>query len=211
MDVFASRDLDSRISAREVAAVSEWQENSTEPIHSMRDHPAHFTSLLGASWDTDLTRKNARSRWKRVWVKMLNDTLSYAGRGESGPDQLLLNEYVKFRISKLYAIQNKNISSIKLIFPIKFLIFISLSGTSGKDLENGWRCSMMHIYVQIGLVVSAGQLKDSWSQIIMLLRLFRIIILLFIGVQKSVGEILNGNIVDKFRCELIASIQNLSH
>ena len=105
MDVFASRDLDSRISAREVAAVSEWQENSTEPIHSMRDHPAHFTSLLGASWDTDLTRKNARSRWKRVWVKMLNDTLSYAGRGESGPDQLLLNEYVKFRISKLYAIK----------------------------------------------------------------------------------------------------------
>ena len=200
MDVFASRDLDSRISAREVAAVSEWQENSTEPIHSMRDHPAHFTSLLGASWDTDLTRKNARSRWKRVWVKMLNDTLSYAGRGESGPDQLLLNEYVTFCISKLYAIENI-ISSIKPIFPFKFLIFISFSGTSGRDLGNGWRCSMMHIYVQIGLVVSAGQLRDSWSQIITSLQSFLTIILLFIGVPKSVGEILNGNIVDKFRCE----------
>ena len=103
------------------------------------------------------------------------------------------------------------ISSIKPIFPFKFLIFISFSGTSGRDLGNGWRCSMMHIYVQIGLVVSAGQLKDSWSQIIMLLRLFLIIIRLFIGVPKSVGEILNGNIVDKFRCISIVSIQNSSH
>ena len=169
MDVFASRDLDSRISAREVAAVSEWQENSTEPIHSMRDHPAHFTSLLGASWDTDLTRKNARSRWKRVWVKMLNDTLSYAGRGESGPDQLLLNEYVTSRILILYAmgniiflIINPYLSQISKFYPF--------TDTSGKDSEREWRCSMMHIYVQIGLVVSAGQLKDSWSQIIMLLR-----------------------------------------
>ena len=120
MDVFASRDLDSRISAREVAAVSEWQENSTEPIHSMRDHPAHFTSLLGASWDTDLTRKNARSRWKRVWVKMLNDTLSYAGRGESGPDQLLLNEYVTSRILILYAMGNIIFLMIKPIFKSNF-------------------------------------------------------------------------------------------
>ena len=92
VDIFASRDLDSRINAREVAAVKEWQENSTEPIHAMRDHPAHFTSLLGASWDTDLTRKNSRARWKKSWTKIFNNTLAYAGRHEKGPDQLILNE-----------------------------------------------------------------------------------------------------------------------
>ena len=84
--------MDSRINAREVAAVKEWIDNSTQPIHSMRDHPAHLTSLLGASWDTDLTRRNAREKWKKVWVRMLNDTLAYAGRNEKGPDQLLLTE-----------------------------------------------------------------------------------------------------------------------
>ena len=92
VDVFASRDLDSRINAREVAAVREWQKNSSEPIHAMRDHPNHSTSLLGASWDTDLTRKNAREKWKKVWVKMLNDTLMYSGRSKKGPDQLILHK-----------------------------------------------------------------------------------------------------------------------
>ena len=90
VELFASRDLDSRISAREAAAVKEWQEDSNEPIHAMRDHPAHGTSLLGASWDTDLTRKNARARWKKAWTKILNDTEAYAGRDRSGPDQDIL-------------------------------------------------------------------------------------------------------------------------
>ena len=92
MDIFASRDLDSRVNAREVAAVKEWQEDSAEPIHAMRDHPAHFTSLLGASWDTDMTRKNSRARWKKAWTKILNDSLAYAGREQKGPDQEILHE-----------------------------------------------------------------------------------------------------------------------
>ena len=106
----------------------------------------------------------------------------------------------------------------KILFQFKFLNFIfapyhdfSFTDTSGRDSEREWRCSMMHIYVQIGLVVSAGQLKDSWSQIITSLQSFLTIILLFIGVPKSVGEILNGNIADKFKCKFIVSIQNSSH
>ena len=75
-----------------MAAVKEWRENSTQPIHAMRDHPNHSTSLLGASWDTDLTRRNARQKWKKVWIKMLKDPLAYRGRHEKGPDQLILHE-----------------------------------------------------------------------------------------------------------------------
>ena len=92
VDVFASRDLDSRINAREVAAVNEWLENSTQPLHAMRDHPNHSTSLLGASWDTYLSRKNARNKWKKAWSNIFEDPLTYAGRHDKGPDQLILHE-----------------------------------------------------------------------------------------------------------------------
>ena len=70
VDVFASRDLDSLFSAREAAAVREWRESSTEPIHIMRDHFYHNFYMLGGGFDTDLTRKNARQLWNNAWKKM---------------------------------------------------------------------------------------------------------------------------------------------
>ena len=65
VDIFLCRDLDSRISAREVAAVAEWLE-SGQPIHSMRDHPAHTTPILGAAWGARITQPNIRHKWKRL-------------------------------------------------------------------------------------------------------------------------------------------------
>lgn len=44
---FHSRDLDSRISAREVAAVRDWQ-YSGKHFHVMRDNPAHTSRMLGS-------------------------------------------------------------------------------------------------------------------------------------------------------------------
>ena len=93
VDIFASRDLDSRINDREVAAVKEWMENSTQPIHVMRDHPQHTIGMLGAAWDTDLTRKKSRLRWKQAWSRMLKDPLAYAARNKHGSDQTLLDRY----------------------------------------------------------------------------------------------------------------------
>ena len=102
MNVFVSRDLDSRFNAREAAAVKEWREISNLSIHSMRDHPYHSYTLLGASWGTDLTRyirgsffkrsKNiiARKAWKLTWTSMLKNDLMYGKRGAWGPDQILL-------------------------------------------------------------------------------------------------------------------------
>jgi hypothetical protein len=49
VDVFISRDCDSRLSEREAAAVSEWM-NSPRLIHSMRDHLYHTVPILGGMW-----------------------------------------------------------------------------------------------------------------------------------------------------------------
>ena len=93
VDLFLCRDLDSRLSRREVAAVREWQE-SGRPVHSMRDHPAHNTALLGAAWGARLTESNIRHKWRKSWGRMLEDPLCWAGRQAKGPDQELLSRYV---------------------------------------------------------------------------------------------------------------------
>ena len=46
MDVFLSRDLDSRVSWREVFAVKEWL-STPATYHIMRDHPKHDIPMLG--------------------------------------------------------------------------------------------------------------------------------------------------------------------
>ena len=99
MDVYVSRDLDSRSNARESAAVTEWREQSNLAIHSMRDHPQHGVGLVGASWGTDLTRNvsdskgnkvSARQAWKIAWKYMLNDKEIHAKKNRWGPDQDIL-------------------------------------------------------------------------------------------------------------------------
>jgi hypothetical protein len=49
VDVFLSRDCDSRISDREINAISEWL-LSDKDFHIMRDHPYHSAPILGGMW-----------------------------------------------------------------------------------------------------------------------------------------------------------------
>ena len=49
VDVMISRDTDSRLNAREAAAVSEWLQTD-KSFHIMRDHPYHRTEILGGMW-----------------------------------------------------------------------------------------------------------------------------------------------------------------
>jgi len=49
VDVFISRDCDSRLSEREAAAVDEWLD-SPRLIHVMRDHPHHSAPMMGGMW-----------------------------------------------------------------------------------------------------------------------------------------------------------------
>ena len=97
VDIYLCRDLDSRVSEREVAAVEEWL-GSGKAVHSMRDHPAHFIPMLGGGWgarlDTEAGAQSARSRWRQSWVSILRDNLTYADRGAKGPDQTILSLHV---------------------------------------------------------------------------------------------------------------------
>ena len=49
VDIFLSRDCDSRITDREVSAINEWLE-SDKDFHIMRDHPYHTVPILGGMW-----------------------------------------------------------------------------------------------------------------------------------------------------------------
>ena len=49
VNIFLSRDCDSRFSNREVHAINEWLK-SEKDFHIMRDHPYHSVPILGGMW-----------------------------------------------------------------------------------------------------------------------------------------------------------------
>lgn len=76
VDVCLIRDLDSRPTLREVAAVTEWLE--THPplgVHMMRDHPSHNWHVMGGLWGARLKgedRVGWRDRVKRIFYQASN-------------------------------------------------------------------------------------------------------------------------------------------
>merc|ERR1712029_80949 len=93
VDVLASRDLDSRISAREVAAVQDFLK-SGKAMHSMRDHKEHNMVLMGGMWGANLKVPLARQKWKTAWEGMWKDNNMWAARNSVGSDQHLLRDHV---------------------------------------------------------------------------------------------------------------------
>ena len=95
VDILLSRDLDSRISQREVDAVTEWLE-SEKPVHVMRDHPGHDTPMLGGMWGTRLDQagNSLRLKWAKSWIQILLDQQTFAGRTQRGYDQDILARYI---------------------------------------------------------------------------------------------------------------------
>ena len=83
VDVMISRDCDSRITAREVAAVKQWL-GSNAMFHIMRDHPHHATEILGGMWGarapilsdmTDLIQKYAKGDFWQVDQNFLREVV----------------------------------------------------------------------------------------------------------------------------------------
>lgn len=68
VDVFLSRDTDSRISQRESDAVFEWLK-SDKDFHIMRDHPYHNAKILGGMWGSrnGFTKKLQLSEKIKSW------------------------------------------------------------------------------------------------------------------------------------------------
>jgi len=92
VDFYLSRDLDSRISDREVAAVNEFLESDRD-IHVMRDHPAHSTYILGGTWGAKVDKQ--RRSFMDAFKKLFHDGLAYIPREKGGGyDQIALMRYI---------------------------------------------------------------------------------------------------------------------
>lgn len=74
VNIFLSRDCDSRFSNREFSAITEWLE-SDKDFHIMRDHPQHTVPILGGMWgcrNNIFTKYNFRSELNNWYHRMNN-------------------------------------------------------------------------------------------------------------------------------------------
>ena len=85
MERFLVRDLDSRMTSREAAAVLEWID-SEKPFHAMRDHPQHGTEILGGLWGA---KKGLIKN-----MRYLMDNWNWHFRSSKGDDQIFLREII---------------------------------------------------------------------------------------------------------------------
>ncbi|TRY79191.1 hypothetical protein TCAL_07377 [Tigriopus californicus] len=94
VDLMLSRDLDSDITAREQAAVSEFLQQENKTFHIMRDHKDHTIEILGGTWAVKLDHGLTRHLMVKGMKKMLQDpTVLNIGK-DRGLDQFLLVRYV---------------------------------------------------------------------------------------------------------------------
>jgi hypothetical protein len=89
VNIFLSRDCDSRLSEREVSAINKWLE-SDKDFHIMRDHPHHSAPILGGMWGcrNGIMVKLGLSNLIKDWCSNKRDTYSY------GIDQDFLREVI---------------------------------------------------------------------------------------------------------------------
>ncbi len=78
---FLSRDCDSRINPREVAAVEEWI-SSGKRLHTMRDHYQHIVPVLGGMWGC------------KHWPEFQGLMAQWPKKGQMGQDQDFLKEII---------------------------------------------------------------------------------------------------------------------
>ena len=71
VDVMVSRDLDSRLTTREQAAVEEWL-NTGLAFHVMRDNPQHGTEILGGMWGARMD-SGLREKLGKAMSELLNN------------------------------------------------------------------------------------------------------------------------------------------
>jgi hypothetical protein len=108
VDVMISRDCDSRITAREVAAVKQWL-GSRAMFHIMRDHPHHATEILGGMWGT-----------RAPLLSNMSDLIQEYVKGDFWQvDQNFLREVVYPKVSQFSMVHDEFFQ--KITFPTKRL------------------------------------------------------------------------------------------
>ena len=103
VDIFMSRDLDSRLNDRELASVQDWI-NSKQPFHIIRDHPNHKPwPILAGLWGTLLLNDSIRNYWRESWkngflhdLQCCRDLLMFSKPENYGPDQTFLQRYSRY-------------------------------------------------------------------------------------------------------------------
>lgn len=75
VDRFLSRDIDSDIIPREVAAVRQWLNSPNHTFHVMRDHPSHGGFMLAGLW-------GAKSVRRRDLIRRLGRVLLWSGQDD---------------------------------------------------------------------------------------------------------------------------------
>ena len=108
VDLVMSRDLDSRFTAREAAAVREWLA-SNKTLHAMRDHPYHGVPIMGGGWGSKLDHPDRRrcfitltilsswtfrTNWRKSWANIMTDRRVHTDVQGKGADQDLLKAHV---------------------------------------------------------------------------------------------------------------------
>ena len=76
-----SRDLDSTILAREVAAVQEWRKSNLT-FHIMRDNPAHGTNIMGGMFGVRQDAQLNKEVRKAEFDRMLKEFGTYWFKGQ---------------------------------------------------------------------------------------------------------------------------------
>lgn len=87
---FLIRDCDSRISAREARAVSDWLDSDLD-FHSLSDHPAHWLGLGGGLWGAK------QGAFPSITLAIINSKLAdraYERKDGYGADQAFLARFV---------------------------------------------------------------------------------------------------------------------
>lgn len=106
VDVMISRDCDSRITAREVAAVKQWL-GSNAMFHIMRDHPHHATEILGGMWGV-----------RAPLLSNMSDLIHEYVKGDFWQvDQNFLREIVYPKVAQFSIVHDEFFQKIK--FPTK--------------------------------------------------------------------------------------------
>lgn len=115
VDLFISRDIDTRIFSREVLAVRQWM-GSSKILHIMRDHPQHYNRILGGMFGVRTeTLKNYD------WIKLIESY--YKIYGEEENDQHFLQKFLYNMTSlsdKMIHDEIKKYELTCLPFPSKF-------------------------------------------------------------------------------------------
>jgi hypothetical protein len=95
VDVFASRDSDSVILQREVDSVNEWMK-SHKICHIMRDHPQHFTHILGGMFDfnNERDRNLANHLFALMIDRRVSEVFNANCDSPKNNDQQFLSDYV---------------------------------------------------------------------------------------------------------------------